>query len=147
MNSQYLAILIGGIIPAFCFGLTGILAKASMDKGIDIASYLFSVGVGVIAYGIAALFIVSERSFNITSGAYAAGAGLIWAVGISMFTYALVVHKASVSAITPFHSGAVLVSVLLAFAIFAEWKTVNVPLLLIGSIFMIAGGAIVAKAS
>jgi uncharacterized membrane protein len=147
MNSQHLAILLGGIIPAICFGLTGILAKASMDKGIDIANYLFSVGVGVILFGVAALFMISERSFNVTSGMYAAGAGLVWAVGISMFTYVLVAHKASVSSIVPFHSGAVLVSVVLAFAIFAEWKTVNVPLLLIGALFMVAGGAMVAKAS
>lgn len=146
MNPQYLAILLGGIIPAICFGLTGIFAKVSMDRGIDISSYLLCVGAAVFVDGVILAFFVTQRSYNMVSCAYAVLAGVVWSIGIALFIYVLSAYKAPVSAVVPFHSGAVLVSVLLAFVIFSEWKTVNVPLLLIGAALMVAGGVLVSRA-
>ncbi|PIR54045.1 hypothetical protein COU75_02600 [Candidatus Peregrinibacteria bacterium CG10_big_fil_rev_8_21_14_0_10_42_8] len=146
MDPQYLAILLGGIIPAICFGLTGVFAKASTNTGIDIATYLLCVGATVLIDGIILSFFVTQRSYNIASCMYAAVVGLVWGVGIALFGYVLLAHKASVSAIVPFHGVSVLVAVLIALVVFAEWKTVNVPLLLLGSVFMVIGGVLVSRA-
>jgi len=146
MNPQYLAILLGGIIPAICFGLTGVLAKASTDRGIDMASYLLCVGVAVLLDGVILSFMVGQRAISIGSSLYAISVGVVWGVGIALFGYVLSFHKAPVSAIVPFHAVSVLVAVLIALVVFAEWKTVNVPLLLMGSFLMVAGGVLVSKA-
>ena len=147
MSPQLLGIVLGGLIPAVCFGLTGVLAKISMNRGMDIASYLLCVGAAVILDGIILLFVVTQRSYDVRSAFSAAGVGFVWGVGIALFAFVLSSQKAPVSAIVSFHSAAPLVSVLLAFLLFAEWKEVNVPLLLIGSVLMVCGGILVGKAS
>ena len=57
MSDTQLGILVGGIIPAILFGISGICQKLSNQHGISTGAYVVSVGLGVVLVGGGALFV------------------------------------------------------------------------------------------
>lgn len=147
MSSHTLGLLIGGIIPAVVFSFSNLAMKGGVQEGISLPYYLMVVGIAVLCMGVLALFFHGGHSqFSAKSGLLAFGAGATWALGVFCVTYAIHHYGAPIGVLAPLFNLNSLITVLLALWVFSEWQQVKVPQLLIGSVLIVAGGVIVAKA-
>ncbi|MBT4120198.1 MAG: hypothetical protein HOG89_02870 [Candidatus Peribacter sp.] len=146
MSPQTYGIIIGGVMPGIIFGLTNTLVKASTEKGISIPFYVICTGAGTLLIGAIMLMVMKDTKVSLASGGYAFTAGALWAAGVSGILIALQNYDASISIITPLFNMNTLVTVALGLWLFSEWQTVKVPQLLLGSLLIVIGGAVVAKA-
>jgi drug/metabolite transporter (DMT)-like permease len=146
MSSQALGIIIGGLVPAVLFGFTNLFIKSSTEEGIGLPIYLIVVGLAAVMIGCILAFFFPDRSINITSGSYAFAAGALWALGIACIAFTLQKYGTPMSVLVPLFNMNTLIAVLLALWLFAEWKQVHVPKLLLGTVLMTVGGALVARA-
>ena len=137
-------LILGGVIPAILFGLTGFLQKVCARMGIGAAFYLISIGVGVIMAGLMFLAF-SERTFSVLSGATAVAIGFFWSLGTVLVIVAIMKYNTPLSKLVPLYNMNTLVAVLLAILLFSEWKEVNSRKLLLGALLMILGGTLVAS--
>jgi len=133
-------------MPGIIFGLTNTLVKASTEKGISIPFYVICTGAGTLLIGAIMLMVMKDTKVSLASGGYAFTAGALWAAGVSGILIALQNYDASISIITPLFNMNTLVTVALGLWLFSEWQTVKVPQLLLGSLLIVIGGAVVAKA-
>ena len=146
MSPQTYGIIIGGVMPGIIFGLTNTVVKASTEKGISIHFYVICTGAGTLLIGAIMLMVMKDTKVSLASGGYAFTAGALWAAGVSGILIALQNYDASISIITPLFNMNTLVTVALGLWLFSEWQTVKVPQLLLGSLLIVIGGAVVAKA-
>ena len=146
MGSQIIGILIGGFIPAILFGASGFLNKVSIEKGISPSIYLICVGLSTIVTG--GLFCSFESISKATRSAYltAVGSGLCWSIAAISVSIALQNYRVPISKLVPLYNMNTLVAVLLGLCFYAEWKDANVSQLIIGSLLIVGGGVLVAKA-
>ena len=146
MSSHAIGLLIGGIVPAILFGVSNVLVKASTEKGIGPAMYVLVVGVASVVAGLLLLLFLPNKQISVASASYAFAAGFTWAVAITGVTVALEKYNAPLSELVPLYNMNTLVAVLLALWVFAEWKEVDMVKLLTGTVFIVIGGVLVAKA-
>lgn len=146
MSTQTLGILIGGLLPAIAYTFCNVFAKTSMQAGIGIGPYLMFVGVGILVVGFIFTLLLPYGSVTLRSGTHSLLMGLTWGVGSGLVALGLARYHASLSQLVPLFNMNTLFTVLLALWIFAEWKEVRVPQLLLGSILIVIGGTLVAKA-
>lgn len=146
MTNATTGIIIGGILPALLFGVSGVLQKASMQAGIGIGPYLLCIAVGVFGTGAVFSGLTSERLVSPTSGAYALLIGVVWSLSMGLVALALNTYQAPLAKLAPLYNMNTLVVVLIALVVFAEWKEVSSLKLLIGTILIIIGGTLVANA-
>jgi drug/metabolite transporter (DMT)-like permease len=146
MSSQTLGILIGGLIPGLIFGLSNVVVKLATQKGIALPLYIIITGLAVVAVGIALLVVLPDRQISMASGTIAFSGGALWAIGMTCIVIALQKYGASISVLTPLFNMNTLVAVILGMWIFAEWRTVSVPQLLMGAALITAGATMVARA-
>ena len=146
MSPQTYGIIIGGVMPGIIFGLTNTLVKASTEKGISIPFYVICTGAGTLLIGAIMLMVMKDTKVSLASGGDAFTAGALWAAGVSGILIALQNYDASISIITPLFNMNTLVTVALGLWLFSECQTVKVPQLLLGSLLIVIGGAVVAKA-
>lgn len=141
-----MGIIVGGLAPALLYGLTGIFAKASTKAGIGIGMYLFIIGIAIVLTGVIFYFIMPDKSVSLRSGVHAFALGLCWGFGTGLVALGLSTYAIPLGKLVPIYNMNTLVAVLLALWIFAEWKQVKVPELLIGSLLIVIGGTLVARA-
>ena len=146
MSSQTLGIIIGGLIPGVLFGVSNVLVKFATQKGIALPLYLVITGVAVMTVGIVLFFFLPEREISTSAGSIAFVGGLVWALGMTCIVIALQKYAASISVLTPLFNLNTLIAVAIGLWVFSEWQTVRVPQLLIGSVFIVIGGTLVARA-
>ena len=146
MKTETLGLLIGGLLPALCFTVTNVSMKLSNQQGIGAAYYVMFVGLGVISLGIALWFLQPEPKFTSKGALYSFGAGIGWAVGAAAVSYALTTYNTPLGKLTPLFNMNTLFTVVIGLWIFAEWQQVRVPQLLIGSVLIVLGGTMVARA-
>jgi drug/metabolite transporter (DMT)-like permease len=147
MNSNYIGMILGGIIPAIIFGLGGIFVKASNQQGISFNYFTLLSGIGVIVISILSFIVFEEKSINIKSGLNAFLVGSTWACGVLLVAMALTKYDTPMSIISPLNGTACLFTVLLALFIFSEWKEINAIRLFIGTVLIIAGVMLVSTSS
>ncbi len=147
MNSNYIGMILGGIIPAIIFGLGGIFVKASNQQGISFNYFTLLSGIGVIVISILSFIVFEEKSINIKSGLNAFLVGSTWACGVLLVAMALTKYNTPMSIIAPLNGTACLFTVLLALFIFSEWKEINAIRLFIGTVLIIAGAMLVSTSS
>lgn len=147
MNSNYIGIILGGIVPAILFGVGGYFVKASNQEGISINYFILFSGIGILIVSILAFIIFEGKSVNLRSGAYAFLVGVTWALGMFLVTMALTKYNPPMSIISPLNSTACFVTVLLALIVFSEWKNLHVVRLVIGTILIVAGAMLVSTSS
>jgi drug/metabolite transporter (DMT)-like permease len=147
MNSNYMGIVLGGIVPAIIFGIGGIFVKASNQQGISVNYFTLISGIGAVVISIVSFIVMEEKLINIQSGVYAFFVGVTWAGGILFVIMALAKYNTPISIISPLNCTACLVTVLLALLIFSEWKEMHVLRLLIGTILIIMGAMLVSTSS
>lgn len=141
---QLNGIIVGGLIPALFFGISGIFVKASTSSGIGLGVYLLAVGVGVLVAGMVFYYFEPEVDINICSGLFAWSAGFFWAVGGGLLALALLKYGTPIATLVPLYNMNTLITVLLGLIIFSEWQDVNLMKLLWGTLLIMVGGSLVA---
>lgn len=76
----------------------------------------------------------------------AVGIGASWAAGMALVALALTRYGVPLSKLAPLYNMNTLVVVLLALIVFAEAREVAFPRLLLGTLLILAGGVVVARA-
>jgi len=143
MSDTQLGILVGGIIPALLFGISGICQKLSNQHGISTGAYVVSVGLGVVLVGVALCLFNTSQTANMKSIIPAVIMGLCWGVGVLLVSMAISRYDTKLSILAPLYNMNTLVTVIGALIIFSEWKDVNVVKLIIGALLIVAGGVLV----
>ena len=126
--------------------MTNAMVKASTEKGISIPLYIICTGGATLLVGLIMLFVMRDMKITMASGGYAFGAGALWALAISGVMIALQNYNASISVLAPLYNTNTLITVALGLWLFSEWQVVKVPQLLLGSLLIVIGGVVVARA-
>lgn len=147
MNSNYIGIVLGGIVPAILFGIGGYFVKASNQEGISINYFIFFSGIGILIISILAFIVFEGKLINLRSGTYAFLVGVTWALGMFLVTMALTKYNPPMSIIAPLNSTACFFTVLLALIVFSEWKDLHIIRLVIGTVLIVVGAMLVSTSS
>ena len=147
MNSNYIGMILGGIIPAIIFGLGGIFVKASNQQGISFNYFTLLSGIGVIVISVLSFIVFESKVVSFKSGLNAFLVGSTWACGVLLVAVAIAKYDTPMSIISPLNCTACLFTVSLAMFVFLEWKEVNIIRLFIGTVLIIAGAMLVSTSS
>ena len=145
MTPSYWAMLIGGIIPAVFFGISGAFTKSSTQAGIGTGLYLVCIGLSITLVGICCYLLMPDRNISLRSGFFASLVGMTWAIAAGLVALALTRYGVPVAKLAPLYNMNTLVTVLIGLFLFAEWKDVQALKLLLGTCFVVIGGIIVAN--
>ena len=137
--------LIGGIIPAVFFGISGAFTKSSNQAGIGTGLYLVCIGLSITLVGICCYLLMPDRNISLRSGFFASLVGMTWAIAAGLVALALTRYGVPVAKLAPLYNMNTLVTVLIGLFLFAEWKDVQALKLLLGTCFVVIGGIIVAN--
>lgn len=146
MKTETLGLIIGGLVPALCFTVANLSAKSATNAGVSLGPYLLVIGSGVMLVGAVLLFALPDKVINMQSASISLIFGLSWGIGVACISLAIAKYGASIGQVSALFNMNTLFTVLLALWIFAEWKQVKVPQLLIGSLLIVIGGTLVARA-
>ena len=144
MTQHTVGLVVGGVIPAVLLGCFAILQKLSVNLGSTPASLLLFVGVSVTVVALTLGAIGGFGPVTLPASIAALATGVVWSVAIALIAVAQGRFGAPVVQLVPLFNMNTLVAVLLGFIVFAEWRGVRVPRLLIGSILIVIGGSLVA---
>lgn len=145
MNASF-PLIIGGLIPAFLWGITAVFQKLSAGEMLGPGRYLTLFGVTVALVG-AFYSYISNETFHFSKGAaYAMAAGLAFSIGAGLLSFALYRYNIPISRVTPILSANVLVPVVVGLLFLDEGATMNVTQLVVGTLFIVGGVTIVASA-
>jgi transporter family protein len=147
MNSNYIGMIVGGIVPAILFGIGGFFVKAGNQEGISINYLILFSGIGILIISILAFIVFEGKLINLRSGTYAFLVGATWALGVLLVTLALIKYNTPMSIISPLNCTSCFVTVLLALIIFSEWKNLHVMRLVIGTVLIVVGAMLVSTSS
>lgn len=142
-----LAAVIGGLLPAVLFGLSGVMQKACARTGIGTGPYLVITGLAVLVVGGLLTAVEHEAVVSRKGVALTALFGALWAGGIGCIAVALRRHGAQISQLVPLYNMNTLVAVLLGLLVFSEWREVHWGRLLLASLLIIAGGVLAASSA
>jgi transporter family protein len=144
MSFEIKALLIGGLLPAVLYGVTGVFQKLSAKAEGGPAMYLICLGAGTVLVGLILQVILPEQALSFRSASFALAAGLSFALGAGLISLALLRYQAAIAQLSPLYNMNVLVTVVIGLALFAEYQNVDVPRLVGGTVLIIAGGLLVA---
>jgi hypothetical protein len=144
MTPKTIGIILGGILPAVLFGITGVLQKYSNRAGIGTGPYLIVIGISITVVGIGLTLTDRDTTINLQSGLYTALFGLTWGVSSALIAIALRRYGASISQLVPLYNMNTLVAVLIGLFMMGEWKTLSIPKLLAAALLIIVGGVLAA---
>jgi transporter family protein len=147
MLNTYAGIIIGGLIPALLFGISGLFLKASTRSGISFNYYLLCAGLGAVVIGLASFFVCKEHTVNYKSAFFASLVGLFWGGGAVLMAIAVIKLAMPVSIIVPIVATNSLVTILLSFLVYSEWRNVQIVKLIIGAALIVIGGILVSQAN
>lgn len=146
MEARLAPLIIGGMLPALFYGLAGFLQKASARAGGTVSLYLVGFGLATMVTGLAYGALVAEPRLTLRPLSLAVLAGALFATGAGLISYALIRFDAPLSKLSPLYNMNILVSVLLGLLVFSELAEVSPARLLLGAIFVLVGGWLVAGA-
>lgn len=147
MTGHAQGILIGGLLPALFFGLSGVLAKAATQgNAIGLGLYLILVGLAAALVGLLFYLVGPGETVALRSGVYASLVGATWGIAAGLVAFALLRYRIPIAALVPLYNMNTLVAVVIGLVWFAEWKEVNAVKLVIGSLCIVVGGSLVATA-
>jgi len=146
MSNELKAIVIGGILPALLYGVTGILQKMSSEADGGAGMYLVGLGIGTTVVGVVLHLVLSEPPFSLRPVSLALIAGATFSLGAGLVSVALIRYGAAISQLTPVYNTNVLVTVILGLVLFAEYRDLHVARLLAGTLLLVSGAVLVAGA-
>ncbi len=141
-----MGVILGGLLPALCFGVSSVLMKFAARAGIGLGPYVLSLAAGVGLYGAFTAFTQSGRLASGRGVLFAALVGLTWAIGMALIQVALTRYHAAISQIVPLHMLNLIVTIALGFLLFAEARDLDAGRLIIGAVLMGLGAVLVAGA-
>ncbi len=144
--NNYSGLLIGGLVPAIAFGIGALFQKQSNDIGIGQSYYLIFFSAGLLIAALVAHFILKNNTFSLEATFFASAHGLFFGIGFVCLAIGLSVYQQPISKLVPLVNMSTIVTVLLGLIIFSEYLKVNIVPLISGSILIILGGILVAKA-
>lgn len=137
-------VLVGGLFPAFLFGISAIFQKAALQSGVGPGSYMVIDGVIFIAAGLVLRLVLREPDFGGGGIPLALIGGLLFALASGAISFALRQWAAPISLIAPITVISSLVTVVAGFIVFREYQGVNAVRLLGGALLVVVGAALVA---
>lgn len=143
---NWTGIVVGGLLPALLYGITGVLMKASTQHSIGLGLYMICAGIGVTGIGLAYFCLFQDKAANVQSICYAIAMGTTWGLGTLLATIGLSHFGMPVSKLVPLYNMNTLIAVLLGLWIFAEWQHVSLVELITGAVLIVVGGTLVANA-
>lgn len=147
MRPETIGMIIGGLVPCVLFGFVNLFARMGAQDGINAGHFMFLAGIGVAVAG--AVFSLTQPQALPMTGrtmvlAMLYGAG--WSLGSGCIMFSLLRYRVPIAKLVPLFNMNTLVAVALTVVIFAEWKLVHLTKLILGSIFVVIGGILVALA-
>jgi transporter family protein len=146
MTNELRGILVGGLLPAFFYAFSAVLAKSSMNAGIGVGRYLLVIGFAVLLVGTIFCLLFPDRAFSSDGATFSFFTGVTWALASGGVAVALGSCGAPVSKLVPLYNMNTLIAVLLGLWMFSEWQQVNLWQLLSGALLIVLGGILVANA-
>ncbi len=138
-------VLIGGLLPAFCFGISAIFTKGALQAGMGAGTALAFNGIVMAAGGLVLRQLLGESGWG---GAQAIGlaltADLLFVIASGAINVALVRFAAPISLVAPITVISSLVTVIAGFIVFREYEGVRASQLLGGAVLVVVGAALVA---
>lgn len=147
MTQSQLGIIIGGLIPALLFGISGFVQKISANQNVTLGAHLVTIGLGVVAIGIVVSIFGSGEVFTIKKMIPSFIIGAAWGIGMFLVTIALIKYNAPLSTVTPLYNMNTLVTVIVALIFFSEWKDAHLVKLISGTFLIILGGILVSTST
>jgi hypothetical protein len=146
MTDKMMGVILGGFLPALCFGASSVLMKMAARAGVGLGPYVIGLAVGVGIFG--ALTFLTRGSHAVTGRGvlFAIAVGATWALGMALIQIALTRYHAAISQIVPLHMINLIVTIGLGFLLFAEARDVEAGRLVIGALLMGLGAILVAGA-
>lgn len=142
MDKHTVGLLVGGLLPAVLFGLSGVVQAASSRAGIGTGPFLVVVGLTVVVAGLIGTFAQGDSSVSWAGAGRSAGFGLLWATGIGCIGLALGRYGAQISQLAPLYNMNTLVAVLLGLVALGEWQAVHPGRLVLAAVLTVAGGVL-----
>lgn len=139
-------LLIGGLLASVFFGLTGVIAKFASNSQVGISVYLLSMGIGFLLASLP-FFLLTPASYSPQGIGYSVSSGIAQACGMACVLFAMHKYSTPMSQLAPLYNTNTLIAVVLSLVIFSEWQSVSISKVLLGSLFIIFGAAIVSTAS
>lgn len=146
VSPHVLGLLVGGLLPALCYGTAGVLAKVSTNAGMSVGGHLICIGVMVSVVGVVFQWIMPGALPSHTAIASSSLYGILWGLGTGFVALGLIQYKTPLAKLVPLYNMNTLIAVALALVVFLEWQNVDVLKLILGAIFVIVGGILVSIA-
>ena len=146
MTDKTLGVILGGFLPALCFGASSVLMKLAARAGVGLGTYVLSLAVGVGLFGVFTLLTRGGHGFTGRGVLFAVLVGATWALGMALIQVALTRYHAAISQIVPLHMLNLIVTIALGFLLFAEARDIDAGRLVIGAVLMGLGAILVAGA-
>jgi glucose uptake protein GlcU len=145
-SKRHQALLVGGVLPALVLGLYGPLMKHAIRGGLGTGEFLVLFGVMLGGVGLACRPARNGRPISRAAVVTGIVTGVLWTLGTALTLVALGRLGAGISQITPLFNMNTLVVVLLGLWLFKEHRHVRPTPLLIGTILVVIGAVLVARA-
>jgi uncharacterized membrane protein len=135
---------VGGLLPAFCYGLSGLFLKVGSQK-ISLGYFLILAGIAIALVGILALMLLPQpsQSSNFNGIALSLLFGLAWGSGTLLVVLALTKLNGRLAVLAPLYNMNTLIVVILSLILFQEWTQVVVWKVLLGTLLIILGSVLV----
>jgi drug/metabolite transporter (DMT)-like permease len=147
MPTSFMALLIGGVLPACLWGVAAILQKMSAQHGLGPGPFLTAFGAMIVASGLAFSGLQrSEAGLSWIGVRYALAGGFAYAIAAGLITFALVRFDAPISKLAPILGCNVLITVLLGVFLLGEGASLNVWKAVGGTAIVLIGLALVTSA-
>lgn len=147
MKASTLSLLVGGLLPAILFGVSGVFQKTSARAGIGTGPYLMVVGAVVVVMGGVFTVVQRDTTVNGESALHASAYGVLWSLGIACIAIALAHYGGQISQLVPLYNMNTLVAVVVGLVVLSEWRDVQLGKLLAATVLSIAGGILAASSS
>lgn len=147
MQNKTLALLLGGVVPAFLFGISGVLQKTSNRAGIGTGPYLIFAGLAVLITGVIFAAVQQDLTLNRASALQTCLFGGLWALGSAAIACSLGRYGGQISQLVPLYNMNTLVAVVVGLVMLSEWRTVDLTRLGMATVLTIAGGVLAATSS
>lgn len=142
MSKQWMAIVIGGLLPAVFLGLPGVLQKTASRTGVAPGPYILTIGLVVAVVGGIVTLVQRDAAFTTSGAVQTAGFAVLWATAILGIMLGLGKYEGQVSVIVPLYNMNTLVAVGIGLVLLGEWQGVNLWRLLAGAALIVAGGVL-----
>ncbi len=146
MEVRWMPLIVGGLVPAFLYGIAGVFQKWSAKAGGTVSIYLIGFGLATFVVGWLFRWLLADSSGSVGSFYFALAGGASFAVGAGLISLAIIRFNAAISQLSPLYNTNVLVTVGLGLLIFAESEQVLVGRLALGTTLIVIGALLVARA-